>query len=105
MGTALQGSLKAKFKLGVKDHFVGNHPLWELFRTAYQMRYRPYVIGGLAVGWGFASSMIRRADNPLSPELVTLVRREQMLRLKRLVEGLWPSLVSGFGWFKGSGQS
>jgi biofilm PGA synthesis N-glycosyltransferase PgaC len=84
MGTALQGSLKAKFKLGVKDHFVGNHPLWELFRTVYQMKHRPYVVGGLALGWGFTWSMLRRAEIAISPELVQFVRREQMERLKRL---------------------
>jgi poly-beta-1,6-N-acetyl-D-glucosamine synthase len=84
MGTALQGSLKAKFRMGVKDHFVGNHPLWELFRTVYQMKHRPYVMGGLALGWGFAWSTLRRAEVPLSPELVQFVRREQMERLKRL---------------------
>jgi poly-beta-1,6-N-acetyl-D-glucosamine synthase len=87
MGTAVQGSLKAKFKLGVKDHFVGNHPLWEAFRTAYQMKHRPYVIGGLALGWGYAWSMLRRAESPLSSELVAFVRREQMERLKRLFGG------------------
>jgi glycosyltransferase involved in cell wall biosynthesis len=84
MGTAMQGSLKAKFKLGVKDHFVGNHPLWQLFRTIYQMKHRPYVLGGLALGSGFAWSMVRRAEIPLSPKLVEFVRREQMERLKHL---------------------
>jgi biofilm PGA synthesis N-glycosyltransferase PgaC len=84
MGTALQGSLKAKFKFGVKDRLVGNHPLWELFRTAYQMKHRPYVIGGLALGWGYAWSMLRRTESPLSTELVAFVRREQMVRLKKL---------------------
>jgi glycosyltransferase involved in cell wall biosynthesis len=87
MGTALQGGLKAKFKMGVKDHSVGNHPLWELFRTVYQMKHRPYVVGGLALGWGFAWSMLRGVDVPLSPELVTFVRQEQMQRLKRLFGG------------------
>ena len=48
--------LKARFKLGVKDYSVGNHPLWELFRTIYQMKNRPYVIGGLALGSGYAWS-------------------------------------------------
>jgi glycosyltransferase involved in cell wall biosynthesis len=87
MGTAVQGSLKAKFKFGVKDRLVGNHPLWEIFRTAYQMKHRPYVIGGLALGWGYAWSMLRRAESPLSSELVAFVRREQMARLKRLFGG------------------
>jgi len=84
MGTALQGSLKAKFKMGVKDHFVGNHPLWEMFRTVYQMKHRPYVFGGLSMGLGYAWSMVRRQRVPLSPQLVVFVRREQMHRLRRL---------------------
>jgi biofilm PGA synthesis N-glycosyltransferase PgaC len=84
MGTALQGAVKAKFKLGVKDHSVGNHPLWEFFRTIYQMKHRPYVVGGLALGWGFAWSMIRREEIPLSPALVAFVQEEQLRRLKNL---------------------
>ncbi len=83
MGTALQNGLMAKFKFGMKDYSVGNHPLWELFRTLYQMKNRPFVVGGLALGSGYAWSLLRRAEIPLSPELVAFVRREQMQRLKR----------------------
>lgn len=83
MGTALQGTLKAKFKTGAKDHSVGNHPLWEAFRMAYQMKHPPYIVGGLALGLGYAWSMIRRAEVPLSPELVNFVQTEQMYRLRK----------------------
>lgn len=87
MGTALQGGLKAKYKLGVKDYTVGNHPLWEIARTLYQMTHRPYVLGGLALGWGYFWSLSRRAHMPLSAELVDFVRHEQMRRLKRVMSG------------------
>lgn len=87
MGTALQGGLKAKFRLGVKDYSVGNHPVWELFRTFYQMTHRPFVVGGLALGSGYAWSLVGRAETPLPPELVAFVRREQMQRLKRFFGG------------------
>jgi poly-beta-1,6-N-acetyl-D-glucosamine synthase len=87
MGTALQGGLKAKFKFGAKDYSVGNHPLWELFRTCYQMTQRPFVIGGLALGSGYFWSLVRRAEIPVSPELVAFVRREQMQRLSRFFLG------------------
>lgn len=87
MGTALQGGLAARFKLGAKDYSVGNHPLWELFRTFYQMTQRPLVIGGLALGSGYAWSLLRRVEIPVSPELVTFVRREQMQRLSRFFRG------------------
>jgi len=84
MGTALHGKLKAKFKLGMKDQFVGNHPVWEIFRTFYQMKHRPYVLGGLALGLGYVYSMVRRKEGTLSPTFVEFVRREQMRRLKAL---------------------
>jgi poly-beta-1,6-N-acetyl-D-glucosamine synthase len=87
MGTAIQGSLKAKFKLGVKDQFVGNHPLWEIFRVIYQMKNRPYIGGAIALGLGYVWSMVRRSETPLSKEFVAFARREQMRRLKKFFLG------------------
>ncbi len=83
MGTAQLGWLKAKFNMGAKDHSVGNHPLWELARTIYQMKNRPYIVGGLALGWGYAWSMLSRRRIAISNELVEFARREQMQRLTK----------------------
>jgi glycosyltransferase involved in cell wall biosynthesis len=85
MNTAEQSALKAKFKLGAKDYSFGNHPLWELFRTFYQTRNRPLVLGGLALGAGYFWSMVRRAEIPVSEDLVAFTRHEQMQRLKKFV--------------------
>jgi len=87
MGTAQLGWLKAKFNMGVKDHSVGNHPLWELARTIYQMKNRPYIVGGLALGWGYAWSMLSRRRIAISNELVEFARREQMQRLTKRFGG------------------
>ena len=83
MGTAERGSLAARFKIGVKDYNFGNHPLWEVFRTFYQMSQRPFAIGGLALASGFVWASVRRAERPVSKELVEFSRQEQMDRLKR----------------------
>ncbi len=83
MGTAQSGGLKAKFKHGAKDYSVGNHPVWELFRAVYQMKQRPFVLGGVALASGYFWSMIRRVPRPVSRELVVFTRREQMNRLRR----------------------
>jgi poly-beta-1,6-N-acetyl-D-glucosamine synthase len=85
MNTAEQSWLTAKFKLGAKDYSFGNHPLWELFRTFYQTRNRPLVLGGLALGAGYFWSMARRAEIPVSEDLVAFTRHEQMQRLKKFV--------------------
>ncbi len=83
MGTALNGVIKAKFRLGVKDYSVGNHPLWQLSRSIYQITQRPYLLGGLALGAGYVWSAVQRVKIAISPELVAFVRREQMDRLRK----------------------
>jgi poly-beta-1,6-N-acetyl-D-glucosamine synthase len=84
MGTALHRGIKAKVRLGQKDYTMGNHPLWQAFRVVYQLKSHPYVIGGLALAWGYFWSLLRRREIPLQKELVEFVHREQMQRLSRL---------------------
>ena len=83
MGTAQRSVLKSRFKLGVKDYTVGNHPLWELFRTVHQMASPPLCFGGLALGIGYLWALLRRVERPVSPELIRFHRREEMQRLKK----------------------
>jgi poly-beta-1,6-N-acetyl-D-glucosamine synthase len=84
MGTAQRGVLMSRFKLGIKDYVVGNHPIWELFRTVYQMALPPFGTGGLALGAGYFWALIRRVQRPVSKELIEFHRHEQMQRLKKL---------------------
>jgi len=84
MGTAARGVLAARYKSGALDYLLGSHPLWEIFRTIYQMRKPPYVVGAIGLLAGYVSAAARRAERPVTPELVTFRRREQMQRLKNL---------------------
>jgi poly-beta-1,6-N-acetyl-D-glucosamine synthase len=95
MGTAQSGGVKAKFKIGAKDYSVGNHPVWQLFRSVYQMKQRPFGIGGLALGAGYAWSMIKGVPRPVSRELIEFTRREQMRRLTKLLGGKTVTSVAG----------
>jgi poly-beta-1,6-N-acetyl-D-glucosamine synthase len=81
IGTAERGPIAAKFRAGLKDHAIGNHPMWELFRVARQMTMRPICIGGLALGAGYAWGLLKRANRPVSNELIKFHRCEQMQRL------------------------
>lgn len=83
MGTAGRGVLKSRFKQGMKDYSIGNHPLWELFRTVRQMSMPPIVLGGLGLGTGYLWGLVSRAPRPVSRELIVFHRREQMQRLTR----------------------
>ena len=84
MGTAQQGAVKARFRMGAKDYSVGNHPVWELSRMLYQMTNPPLLIGGLALAAGYLWSWIRRVEVPVSRELVAFSRHEQLRRLRHV---------------------
>jgi poly-beta-1,6-N-acetyl-D-glucosamine synthase len=92
MGTAQSGGLRAKLKYGAKDYSVGNHPVWELFRAVYQMKQRPFVVGGIALALGYFWPMIRRTPRRVSQDLVEFTRREQMHRLSRAGIKLLPRM-------------
>jgi len=51
------------------------------------MRKAPLLIGGLALAAGYAWSLVRRVQRPISRELVAFRRHEQMLRLKNFLSG------------------
>jgi hypothetical protein len=87
IGTAQRGALKMKFHVGKLDHALGGHPLWELFRSAYQMTKKPFILGGLMIFTGYFWSAIRREQRPVSMELVRFRRSEQMQRLSRFLTG------------------
>ena len=87
MSSAQQGRIKARFKDGAKDYAVGSHPIWELFRTVYQMTKGPFIIGGLALLSGYAWSFARNVQRPVSNEMVKFHRREHMQRLKEFLTG------------------
>jgi biofilm PGA synthesis N-glycosyltransferase PgaC len=83
MGTELSSSIGAKFKLGQKDYALGNSPVWQLFRSVYQMSKKTFVIDGCAILAGYLWSMLGRAERSVSAELLQLRRREQRERLRK----------------------
>jgi biofilm PGA synthesis N-glycosyltransferase PgaC len=88
MGSAqTSGAIKSKYKLGVKDYVFGGHPLWEIFRSVYQMTKKPLLIGGLALLWGYVHAALRGDERPVTPEMIAFRRREQMQRLKNMLGG------------------
>lgn len=87
VGTAQHGVLRAKFRLGKKDYAIGNHPVWEMCRVLYQMTQRPLCMGGVALGSGYVSALLKRYPRPVPKELVAFHRKEQIQRLRRFVRG------------------
>ena len=85
MGTAGSSEIRARFHYGKKDYFLGGHPVWQLFRSAFQMTQKPYIVGGLGLMAGYAWCWLTRHDRPVSAELMAFHRDEQIRRLKELL--------------------
>ena len=87
MGMALGLLTGSRFRQGIKDYALGNHPTWELFRVAYQMTQRPFVIGGSALGCGYLWALARRSERVVSPDMMAFRRRDEMQRLGTFLAG------------------
>jgi biofilm PGA synthesis N-glycosyltransferase PgaC len=90
MGTAERGRLASSFSYGEKDYYLGGHPVWEVFRVAYRMTKRPYLLDGVALGSGYLWALLCRIERPVSDELMRFHRKEQMQKLR----GIFRSLVT-----------
>lgn len=88
MGTGKGSVMKARFRLGREDYYEGSHPLWELLRSVYQMKFSPFIVGGLLMLCGYITACIQKVERPVPRELVTFYRKEQMRRLRKKAAGL-----------------
>jgi poly-beta-1,6-N-acetyl-D-glucosamine synthase len=89
MGTAKTHILVATFKSGYGDYPMGVHPVWQLFRSVYQISRKPVITGGIMLMAGYLWAMLRRAQTPVSMEFVHFRRKEQMQWLKEyFIKGL-----------------
>jgi cellulose synthase/poly-beta-1,6-N-acetylglucosamine synthase-like glycosyltransferase len=85
IGTGDAGSLFVHFKQGQKDYALGNHPLWQAFRAAYQLAQKPYGIRGLLLLSGYMWSSATGKERHIPADLMGFVRGEQLRRLKQLL--------------------
>lgn len=82
LGTGTHSPLRVKFHYGTKAYYVGGHPVWEFVRGIFQMREKPFVIGGVYFIAGYTWGFLRRMPRVVSPQLMAFHRSEQMTRLR-----------------------
>lgn len=82
------GVIRRKWQMGVRDHAVGYHPVFEVIKCASRLNDRPYVIGAVAWWIGYCTAQLQRRPRMIDPSVVDYIRGEQMDRL-------WESLPFG----------
>ena len=85
MGEAHHTGFRERIHRGRMDYILGSHPLWEIFRSVYQIRNRPYIIGGFLILFGYVWTWFRRVERTMPADLVRLRQNEQMRRLKNVL--------------------
>jgi glycosyltransferase involved in cell wall biosynthesis len=82
IGSGSPGKLPMWFHYGRKAYLAGGHPLWEFLRGLFQMRQKPFILGGLWFIAGYVWTALLRSERTVSPELMRFHRAEQMDRLR-----------------------
>jgi len=85
LGTGTHSRALVFWHYGKKAYYVGGHPLWILMRGMFQMRHKPWIIGGLLFLLGYCWGAVSRMPRAVTPELLAFHRSEQMARLKSLL--------------------
>jgi glycosyltransferase involved in cell wall biosynthesis len=88
LGTAESNLVSSHFKYGQKDYYLGNHPLWEMFRVTYRVFKKPCLTGGTALLAGYLWALVTRMERPVSKELMEFHRREEMEKLRTIIKSL-----------------
>lgn len=84
---AATGALKSKVEQGYGAHYMGYHPLFIIARGIRYMAKPPYLIGGLAMIYGFFFARLRGLERYSDKQVIRYVRRTQLKQLAGLFNG------------------
>ncbi len=78
---AADGAWRDLVKNGKSDYISGYHPLFILAKCVSRLGGRPYVIGSLALLYGFLSGYLQRLPQVNDTKLIAYLRHQQLGRL------------------------
>lgn len=79
------GLLRRRWQMGVRDYGLGYQFLFESMKCCGKIHHHPFFFGAVAWWLGYCSAMLSRRRRMVPGELVTFLRREQSLRLRRIL--------------------
>ena len=82
VGAGAGGPLKARYKWGRMNFNLGYHPLFQVARSVYRIRERPYILGSIAELVGFWVGKVRDREPGVDQDIARFLRREQLARLR-----------------------
>lgn len=80
-GVEAWGLLEAKFREGIREHSVGYNAVFQMAKSIYRIKERPYIIAGVLHFWGYLWAVISNNKIKVSDEFRAYLKREQLGRL------------------------
>jgi glycosyltransferase involved in cell wall biosynthesis len=84
MGSSQHGIYTGRQRHGFGQFFMGTGPIYMLASSVFRMLERPYVLGGIAMYWGYLKCYFNNSPRLEDKELTSFIRRFQ-----------WRSLLKG----------
>jgi poly-beta-1,6-N-acetyl-D-glucosamine synthase len=77
MGSSQQNIITGRMRHGFGQYFMGTGLIYMLASSVYRMAHPPYVIGGLAMFWGYLKSLLQGLPQFEDEGLVKFIRKYQ----------------------------
>jgi len=68
-------------KNGKTDYVAGYHPLFLIAKAVARLGQRPYILGSIALLYGYISACVQRIPRVDDPQLIKYLQRQQIARL------------------------
>ena len=77
MGSSQKGILTGRMRHGFGQYYMGTGFLYMTASALFRMTMRPWIVGGLAMWWGYFSSLVTRKGRLPDPDFRRFLRRYQ----------------------------
>lgn len=77
MGSSQQSIFTGRMRHGFGQYFMGTGLIYMLASSVYRMSHPPYIVGGLAMFWGYLKSFVSRLPRFEDEELSQFIRKYQ----------------------------
>jgi len=78
---AADGTWKNWVKNGLANYIAGYHPLFMAVKCVKRLFVKPFVLGSVGLGVGYASGYFKNVQQIKDPAVIRYLRREQLKRL------------------------
>jgi hypothetical protein len=68
-------------KYGRANYICGYHPLFMISKCLVRLARKPYLVGSVALMYGFLSGYMKKIPQVSEPETIAYLRQQQMNRL------------------------